>query len=145
MPLKLNVSASRKVADGNYGSRGASVSLELELDAALAREPMKLRHHIRQMFNMVSASVAEELKANGAPGSNGSHASAMQPRSKESSSGSARPATASQVKAIHAIARGQQANLLQLLRERFQVSRPDDLTLSEASRLIDELKQGSTG
>ncbi len=35
MPMKLNVGLSRKVGEPNYGSRGASVNLELELDAAL--------------------------------------------------------------------------------------------------------------
>ena len=35
MPLKLNVGASRKVGDNNYGSRGASINLEMELDGTL--------------------------------------------------------------------------------------------------------------
>jgi hypothetical protein len=41
MPLKLNIGASKKVADQNYGSRGASVNLEIELDASLVTEPGK--------------------------------------------------------------------------------------------------------
>jgi hypothetical protein len=42
MALKVNVGASKKVADQNYGSRGASVNLEVELDAELIKEPVKL-------------------------------------------------------------------------------------------------------
>jgi hypothetical protein len=42
MPLKLNVGASRKVTDNNYGSRGASVNLEMELDTTLVTDPPKL-------------------------------------------------------------------------------------------------------
>ena len=41
MPLKLNVGASKKIADQSYGSRGASVNVEMELDSALVTEPAK--------------------------------------------------------------------------------------------------------
>jgi hypothetical protein len=44
------------------------------------------------------------------------------------------------VKAIFAIARSQRLDLAALLQERFQVSRPDALTIQEASQLIDHLK-----
>ena len=61
MPLKLNVGASRKVTDNNYGSRGASVNLELEFDTGLASEPDKLHERIRHLFGLVRASLTEEL------------------------------------------------------------------------------------
>jgi hypothetical protein len=44
------------------------------------------------------------------------------------------------VKAIFAIARGQRLDFAALLQEQFQVSRPDALTIQEASQLIDQLK-----
>jgi hypothetical protein len=50
-------------------------------------------------------------------------------------------ATQSQVRAIFAIARGQGVNPSQLARERFNVHRLDDLSIREASSLIDELKR----
>ncbi len=50
MPLKTNVGVSRKVADNNHGSRGASVNLELELDSSLIQEPGRLQERIRQAF-----------------------------------------------------------------------------------------------
>src|SRR5262245_16975493 len=71
MPLKLNVGASRKVTDNNYGSRGASVNLELEVDASLAAEPGKLQEEIRRLFGLVRASLAEELNGHGPADTNG--------------------------------------------------------------------------
>ena len=54
MPLKLNVGASKKVGEANYGSRGASVNLELELESTLITEPARLQEKIRQ-FSVWSA------------------------------------------------------------------------------------------
>ena len=53
---------------------------------------------------------------------------------------SPRPATASQVKAIRAIAARRKIDLVGLLRERFGLASADKLCLREASTLIDELK-----
>jgi hypothetical protein len=141
MPLKLNAGLSRKVADGNYGSRGASVNIELELDSGLVDDPPKLREKVHKLFNVIRTSVDEELNGHGhgkpaeqpsATGNNGASPPAKQPR----------PATESQVKAIHAIARSRHINVAQFLKERFQVSRPDELSIKTASQAIDELKNG---
>jgi hypothetical protein len=51
-----------------------------------------------------------------------------------------RPASEKQLKAIAAIARAQGADLEGLLRAEFGVDRPEALSLSQASRLIDQLK-----
>jgi hypothetical protein len=53
---------------------------------------------------------------------------------------SPRPATASQVKAIRAIAARRKIDLVGLLRERFGLSTADALGIRQASALIDELK-----
>ena len=84
MPLKLNLGLSRKVGETNYGSRGASVNIEMELESALVGEPVKLLERIRQIFDTVRSSLADEL--NGATPTpptqtNGYHAStAAQPQ-----------------------------------------------------------------
>jgi hypothetical protein len=65
MPLKLNVGLSRKVGEADYGSCGASVNVEMELDSSLAGESAKLQEHIRQIFGIVRTSLAEELNGHG--------------------------------------------------------------------------------
>lgn len=150
MPLKLNVGASKKVGESNFGSRGASINVEMELDSTLVNDPPKLQERIRQLFGLVRASLAEELNGNGngsiGPSSQPTHDAGQNHRNGGNGNGSSsqsnppRPATQSQVKAIFAIARAQKLNVHELLRKRFNVGRPDDLTLKEASQLIDSLK-----
>jgi len=149
MPLKLNVGASRKVGEANYGSRGASVNLEMELDSTLIGEPAKLQEKIRQMFGLVRTSLAEELNGGNGHGSPSEHnkpeppAHSTQPTNGGGQRGGTRPATPAQVKALYGITRQQGVDLAKLLRDRCRVERPDDLTIRQASSLIDDLK--STG
>jgi hypothetical protein len=149
MPLKLNVGLSKKVGDANYGSRGASVNVEIELESALVSQPDQLKDRIRQIFNSLRSSLSEELNGNGAHptganASSGARNGNGQHNGGQASSGKAqpvRPATQSQIKAIHAIARSQQLDLVRFLRDRFNRERPEDLTIKEASGAIDDLKR----
>ena len=61
--LKLNVGYSRKVGEADFGSRGASVNVEVELDAAVIREPDRLRGQIQHLFEVAETSVNEELNS----------------------------------------------------------------------------------
>jgi hypothetical protein len=61
MPLKTNVGVSRKIADQNYGSRGASVNLEVELDSTLINDPERFHDRIRQVFRLAQQAIDEEL------------------------------------------------------------------------------------
>ena len=159
MPLKLNVGLSRKVGEANYGSRGASVNLELELDSAIVSEPGRLQERIRQMFVLAKQSIDEELHhsagaVSATKNGNGHAASDNHQRATASRNGSngngysrgsqrsstTPVATASQVRALHAIANRQGLNLEAVIRDRFDVERADTLSISEASELIDELK-----
>jgi hypothetical protein len=56
-----------------------------------------------------------------------------------------RQATANQVRAIETIARRQHADLEGLLRDGYGVAGPEELSLADASRLIDELKAAAEG
>jgi hypothetical protein len=157
MPLKLNVGLSRKVGEPNYGSRGASVNLEMELDSALISEPGKLQDRIRQLFGVVRTSLAEELNGGSCHLKSGNEAgNGHQPSDSENHpqtaqrapsgprNGGQRLATPSQAKALYAITKAQRIDLIELLRSRFRVSRADDLTIKEASQLIDELKRSES-
>jgi hypothetical protein len=62
------------------------------------------------------------------------------PTSQFSTQPSPRPATASQVKAIRAIAARRKIDLVGLLREKFGLTTADELGIRQASALIDELK-----
>ncbi len=137
MPLKLNVGLSKKVGEQNYGSRGASVHVEMELDASTFSEPQRLQERIRQLFNIARSSVADELnrKCWSSNASSNGH-------SGERQSNQVPPATRSQVKALFAIAKSNGLDINSIVQDRFRVSRPDDLSIKEASALIDDLKSG---
>ena len=163
MPLKTNVGASRKIADNNYGSRGASVNLEVELDSSLIQDPERLQERIRQVFRMAQQAVDEELArqstANGhdnghtttANGNGNGHHNGNG-RHNGNGNGHAAPrrsngrrATASQARALRAIADRQGLDLAVELQGRFGAQEPEELSITEASRLIDELKAATNG
>ncbi|REJ65347.1 MAG: hypothetical protein DWQ31_18285 [Planctomycetota bacterium] len=139
MPLTLNVGVNRKIGEANYGSRGASVNLQLELESDLVKQPGRLRDRIRQLFDLAKQSVEEELHGNRqqlpSGDGNGSH----------SPNRNGRSATQSQLRAIHAIADRHRIDLTTLLREEFDVAQASELSVASASRLIDQLKRQNNG
>jgi hypothetical protein len=152
--LKLNVGFTKKVGEANYGSRGATVNLELELDSSLAGDAERLRERIKQLFVMAKAAVDEELagaKSTGpcANGRNGDDKPHGQTNGNDHAAGrrrdGTRPATASQVRALGAIAERQGIELGDKLHASFGVRNPAELTITEASGLIDELKSSTGG
>lgn len=216
MPVKLNIGLSRKVGEPNYGSRGASVHLEVELDSGVLQNAAQLRERVRDLYQLARQSVDEELhrpdgdpspdhreerptnrlnghtqtpasrnghRANGvadvhADGdqqqasadartsghvsgpSNGyanGHANARvngnghaRRQADERSQASGRRtvevarASQSQIRAIFAITKRLGLDAGAVIQERYRVYRMEELTMREASALIDELK-GDTG
>jgi len=151
--LKLNVGFTKKVGEANYGSRGAAVNLELEFDSSLVGDAERLRERIKQLFVMARAAVDEELagkKPNDAcdNGHNGDDKPYDQTNGNGHAAGrrrdGTRPATASQVRALGAIAERQGIELGDKLNAMFGIRDSAKLTITEASGLIDELK-GATG
>jgi hypothetical protein len=152
MPLIAHVGLSRKVGEPNYGSRGASVQLEVELDSGVIDAPDRLRERIRQLFQLTRAAVEEELQSaprrgvgKGTGQVNGAKPPGAAARRSQGAGGDPdRPATALQVRALHAAAAREEVNLSGLLQQRFGVELPDQLTISDASDLLDEIRRRRT-
>jgi hypothetical protein len=167
MPLKLNVGVSRKVGLPDYCSAGASCNIEVELDSGLLQHDLGAFHaEVRAAFIAARQAVDDELvrlqaqpapggarstvsghdRRNGAPvRPNGAptRTSDVPARANGTNGRAPMPATPNQIKAIRAIARRQNADLTGLLGDEFGVAMPEDLTLSQASAFIDQLKATS--
>lgn len=131
--LNLNVGCARKVGEANYSSRGASVNLELEIESRLVEEPHRLQTRIRDLFQLVEEAVEDQLESSGRAETN-SHGRQNGHRQRSN-----RLATELQCRALRAIAGRQRFDLHELLHERFDVDRPEDLWINQASAMIDHL------
>ena len=203
MPVKLNIGLSRKVGEPNYGSRGASIHLEVELENGVLNDPAAMRDHVQDLYALARQSVDDELQrpadealvdlmpaeqqaqrptnghSNNGHASNGRHADGngihRQAHARRPANGSLKNAnnssagrllepatngdtnhrnghtnrievaraTQSQIRAIFAITKRQGLDPHKVISERFRVHRMEDLTIREASAIIDELKSGA--
>ncbi len=170
MPMKLTIGSSKKLGQPGFGSIGASVHFELEVDSTLVAEPDRLQERIRELFGLAKASIDEELHVEPTqpaantprstaqpatpprqPHANGRNGASRSTTNGYRSNGNGRqptnnplPATASQIRALHAIANRQGLNLEAVLQDRFDISDAATLTVAEASQMIDDLNATNT-
>ena len=161
--LKLNIGFNRKQGEANYGSRGASVNLEVEIESALVREPDKLQAKIDYLFDMAKKSVDAQLNGsghlepapaasianrnsngpygNGQTSGNGSHAGAGSNGNGNGNGG--HRASEKQMNFVNQLARsihGLGVRKLETLTGKMFGKSVADLTTLDASALIDTLK-----
>jgi len=146
--IRLNVGACRKVSDNHYGSKGGNVNIEVEVDSSLVGDSAKLQAHIRHLFELARRSLTEELQSNNEPasveelrhqrnddsfnGNGAGHAVSVVP---------VRYASEKQLALIQGLLRKSKIPYQPLLGE-CKVSSFNELTVQQASRIIESLKAG---
>ena len=155
MAVTLSVGLQKKVGLPDYGSFGASCHVEFEIDLCLIDHDLDGFHQkvagafaaCRQAVNdQLAQQSAQQSPTNGVNYSGGTPGRNGHAHANGNGQGARQPigrATQSQVRAIFAIARRQRIDPATLVRDRFNVERLEDLSIREASTLIDDLKRGA--
>jgi len=153
--LKLHAGVSKKVGLPGFSSASASCTIEAELDSGLLQDHEGFQIVVQRAYQSCEQAVQDQIARLTSDGQ--SDTGQQQPRevievrtspaisgtritTTSNSLPSPRPATASQVKAIRAIAARRKIDLVGMLRERFGLTTADELGIRQASNLIDELK-----
>ena len=163
--LKLHAGVSKKVGLPGFSSASASCTIEAELDSSLLQDHEGFQVVVQRAYQSCEKAVQDQiarLTSDGDQRDSSQSQEVIEVRTSPAISGarittngaellatnravfrdapSPRPATASQVKAIRAIAARRKIDLVGLLRERFGLTTADELGIRQASALIDELK-----
>ena len=157
--LRLNAGLSRKVGQPDYGSRGASVNVEIELPTDVLRDAEKLRRQVAGVFDTLRAAVDEELGVTVGPADSDPQEERWRPTGDVRRNGSTNgrvvnghgdgyaangrgglPCTEKQVRALHAFSRRAGVELAAELR-RLGVTTAEELSRRQASEAIDRFKE----
>ena len=164
--LKLHAGVSKKVGLPGFSSASASCTIEAELDSSLLNDTAGFQIVVQKAYQSCEQAVQDQIARltnedqpeatqtqpqdvvevrtspaiSGARITTNSADTQVTNRAVFRDAPSPRPATASQVKAIRAIAARRKIDLVGLLRERFGLTSADELGIRQASALIDELK-----
>jgi hypothetical protein len=149
MAAKLSVGLQKKLGLPGFSSIGASCHVEFEVETSLMESNLEgFQKKVHSAYSACQQAVNEQLARYQSTSTNLSDQSHSQlngqtnPNPHQVRQESSR-ATRNQLRSIFAIARNQGLDPLQLVRKRFNLDQPEDLTIREASSLIDELKHGS--
>ncbi len=155
--LKLHAGVSKKVGLPGYSSASASCTIEAELDSSLLQDHEGFQIVVQRAYQSCEQAVQDQIarltserqsepsqpqeivEVRTSPAIQGAGVNRLS-APQFTNQPSPRPATASQVKAIRAIAARRKIDLVGLLRERFGLTTADELGIRQASNLIDELK-----
>jgi hypothetical protein len=168
--LKLHAGVSKKVGLPGFSSASASCTIEAELDSSLLQDREGFQIVVQRAYQSCEQAVQDQIAWLTNDGQSDDSQPNTQPQEViEGRTGPAirgvtvtasgtetlttnlavfrappspRPATASQVKAIRAIAARRKIDLVGPLRERFGLTTADEFGIRQASNLIDELKRG---
>ena len=144
MGMKISVGLQKKVGQPNYGSLGASCHVEFEIDAAMIESNLDGFHNkVNGAYLACRQAVNAQLRQQELGQSQAPPAENRKPLPENHSRpepGRGGTVTPNQLKAIYAIAKRLRLNPQQLVHERFDRYVPEDLTIREASQILDELK-----
>jgi len=159
MPMQLTVSRNRKTSE-NYNSQGYGVSLTVELDQSLLTKPQELQDKIAYLYHEAEEALDKQAReASGSASRNGGNNSNGNGNGNghrsESSNGNGRPhanghrngnernghgMTTAQRRAIQSIGQRMGVDVIQECRHELGAEL-DQLSVKQASRFIDHLKQ----
>jgi hypothetical protein len=154
--LKLHAGVSKKIGLPGFSSASASCTIEAELDGSLLHDREGFQTVVKRAYQSCEQAVQDQIarltstgpevtqpqevvEVRTSPAISGAPITRI-PATQFMNQPSPRPATASQVKAIRAIAARRKIDLVGLLQERFGLTTADALGIRQASNLIDELK-----
>jgi hypothetical protein len=147
--LKLQAGVSKKVGLPGFSSASASCTIEAELDSSLLQDPEGFQIIAQRAYHSCEQAVQdqiarltsegteasqpqESIEVRTSPAVSGAPVTRI-PAAQFSNQPSPRPATASQMKAIWAIAARRRIDLVGLLRERLGLTTADELGIRQAS------------
>ena len=149
MAVTVSAGLQKKVGLPDYGSFGASCHVEFEIDRSMLDQNLDGFHQkVADAFAACRQAVNEQLaqqSGHSSPQPGNGQSNGIPHHTLHSTGGDVAGATKSQIRAIHAIARRQQVDPQSLVQDRFHRDRLEDLSIREASTLIDELQSAQTG
>ena len=140
MATKAIVGLTKKIGQPDFGSIGASCQIEIELEGVEPTDP-RIAERIQQAYATCRRAIQAELDAF----DSGQAAPARVDHSQNSRAapqrgGSDRNATAAQVNVINVITKKMKLDLAGFLQGQYGTSRPEELDIRQASKVVDELK-----